>query len=224
MLIFLLIFTFIRWSEGGYCATPRDDTLYTYPSVNNCSTFIVCIDNEEVEVSCMESTLFPRSSEKVCVNPCPVESTTKRAAGSKGTYEFSSDYSIFPEIGAPKYTTICPSTGETKAVIPNQCSEYIECNSGIGTRHKCEDGEDFSPLEYKCLPKEESDCKITKVRGSPNPKCRFEKENSAVVFASDTCSDFKKCAYLKAWTIKCAQNTLFDKEKKRCDWEEEVKC
>lgn len=226
--IFSVISLLIVTTKAKYCAQPRDDTLYIYPSANNCSTFFVCHNNEEIEMSCLESSLFMYTEERVCLEKCSIKTTTRtRTTATKTLYDYSSDYLLFPADDVPARTIICPSSGKTKAAIPYNCNEYIECDEGIGTRRICEIGSKFSSALYECLPETESDCKVDnnkKPKGSYISKCRFERGNSLVVFPSENCADFKKCANLMAWTITCAQNTKYSRERRSCEWADKVKC
>lgn len=224
MLIILIILTLLSSTSSRYCATQRDDTLYIYPSENNCSSFIVCYHNEEYEMSCLQASLFMYTNERLCLEACPVVETKRRTV-TKASYEFTLDHELFPAEEFPSRTILCPSTGTSKASIPQQCTEYILCEDGIGRRVKCENGTKFSPTKFECVSNEESDCLIKKLKGSPNKKCRFEKKGiSPLIFPSENCSDFKKCSNLMAWTIRCAQYTNYSKEKRSCEWENEVKC
>lgn len=223
----LIIFTFfaaiIASSEAGYCKMSRDDTLYIYPSVNNCSVFIVCHHNEEYEMSCLEASLFHFADQRLCLDECSIEATTRRA--SRNSYDYATDYALFPAAGAPEKTALCPTVGETVAAIPHECREYIKCHDGIGTRNKCDNVMEFSPITHQCLPEDKSDCKVKKAKGIPNSKCRFEKgSSSTLLLPTKKCSDFEKCSHLMAWTVSCPQHCHFDAKTKTCDWEEKVSC
>ncbi|KAG5678698.1 hypothetical protein PVAND_008346 [Polypedilum vanderplanki] len=228
--IFIItISTLIVSTIAKFCTTSRDDTLYIYPSANNCSSFILCHHNEEIEMSCLQSSLFMFTDERVCIDECSETSQMKTANAKTLQYNYNTDYLIFPAENEPIRTVICPSHGSTIAAIPQECNDYIECVDGIGTRKKCDIGSKFSPSLFHCEPEDESDCKVgsdnkKKMKGSYVRKCRTEKGNSALVFATDNCSEFKKCANLMAWTISCANGTSFSKESRTCEWENEVKC
>lgn len=227
----LIIFTFIvitiiiALSEADYCHMARDDTLYIYPkNDNNCSKYIACHHNEKYELSCLQASLFLYSDERLCLEEChqeDIEKTSSRT--SRNSYDFASDYLIFPAEGVPAKTILCPPSGYTLASIPQVCNEYIECEDGFGSRRKCEDKMEFSPTKFQC--EESSDCSTKKIKGTPHSKCRFEKSTSSTLLVpSENCSEFKKCAHLMAWTITCAQNTNFNQATKFCDWEENVEC
>lgn len=202
---------------------PRDDTLYIYPIVNNCSVFIACHNNAEYEMNCLEASLFLFSDERLCLEECSIEATTKRF--SKKSYDYATDHLIFPAEGLPAGTILCPPTGKVNATIPHDCQEYIECQNGIGTRKKCSNREEFSPIEYKCMSEYKSECIEKRTKGIPNSKCRFEKgSSSTLLLSSKKCSEFEKCAHLMAWTIPCPQHCHFDIKSKICDWEDQVKC
>lgn len=232
LIIFTFISTLIISAHAKRCAIASDDdTLYIYPSINNCSTFIVCYHNEEIEMNCLESSLFMYTDERVCLESCATKrriGSRKKFRGSKITYDFSSDYLLFPLIDAPSPTILCPSYGTTKAAIPQNCDEYIECNDGIGMRRKCENGYKFSPTQYECLDVNLSDCVINKkLKGLYNSKCHRQtgiSNLSSFVFPSEKCSNFRKCANFLAWTIRCAKNTSFSKKIGSCEWNDEVEC
>lgn len=201
----------------------RDDTLYIYPSVNNCSVFIVCHRNEEYEMNCLEASLFLFSDQRLCLENCSIETTTKR--NLKSSYDYSTDYSIFPANDAPAKTILCPETGKVLSAIPHECRDFIECVDGIGTRKSCENGMEFSPIKHECLPEDKSDCTIKKAKGTPNSKCRFEKGSSpTILLPSKKCSEFEKCSHLMAWKIPCPVKCHFDSTLKKCDWEQNVRC
>ncbi len=222
LLAFFAAFT-ITSLEAGYCKMSRDDTLYVYPSENNCSVFIVCHHNEEYEMSCLEAPLFSDIDERLCLEKCDNKATTRRV--TMNSYEYTTDYSIFPADGEPAKTVLCPSEGEVLASIPHECHEYIECQDGIGTRQRCENGMEFSPIEHKCMPEENSNCVVKKSKGTPHSKCRFQRgSSSALLLPSKKCSEFRKCSHLMAWTISCPHGTLFDVDAKICEWEENVQC
>lgn len=223
----LSIFAFIviiASSEADYCHMARDDTLYIYPKdVNNCSKYIVCHHNEKYELSCLQASLFLYSDERLCLEECLQVDIQNTSRSSRNSYDFASDYLIFPSEGAPAKTILCPPSGNTLAAIPQVCNEYIECVDGIGSRRKCEDRMEFSSTKFQC--ELSSDCSAKKVKGTAHSKCRFEKgTSSTLLLPSEKCSDFKKCAHLMAWTITCAQNTNFNLTTKSCDWEENVNC
>jgi hypothetical protein len=218
----ILFFSLTPIALGRYCATPKDDTLYIYPSANNCSMFIVCLHNEEIEMSCLQASLFMFTKKRVCMDECAIETTTRRMKAK--SYEFTLDYDVFPALDSPHRTILCPLKGSTRAFIPHTCDEYIECVDGVGSRMSCDNGTKFSPTKYDCVPDKESNCSMKKVKGSPNKKCRFEKGKASVVFPSEKCSEFKKCSNLMSWTIQCAQFTRFNKMTKSCEWENEVNC
>ena len=224
LIIFTLILTFIISSQAKYCDTASDDTLYIYPSINNCSKFIVCYHNEEIEMSCLQASMFMFTDERVCLEPCNMKMTPskKRIKRSEQSYDISSDYSLFPAIDLSNQTIICPSSGFTLAIIPQNCNEFIECNNGIGIRRKCEDGYEFSPSKYQCIESIKSDCIVNKrLKASHQSKCRSkEGDSSSFLLPSEKCSNFIKCAKNKAWTLTCAQNTIFSKEKMSCEWKD----
>lgn len=225
LIIFIIIFALIiAPSKAVYCPMERDDTLYIYPSEHNCSNFIICHHNEVFEMSCLQASIFLFTDESLCLENCSaIESTTNRI--SRTSYDFSSDFLLFPREGEPAKTIICPPQGETFAAIPQDCKTYIECRDGIGTRKLCQHGMEFSPIKYKCEPEDTANCSSKKVKGTPNSRCRFEKgSTSTLLMPSEKCSDFKKCTHLMAWTITCAQHSHFNHATKTCDWEENVKC
>lgn len=228
LMILTLISTLIISSQAKYCDTASDDTLYIYPSINNCSKFIVCYRNEEIEMSCLQASLFMFTDERVCLEPCNMKMTAvkKRIRRSESSYDYSSDYSLFPSIDMPNQTIICPFSGFTAAIIPENCNEFIECNNGIGIRRKCEDGFEFSPSKYQCVESINSDCIVNKrLKASHHSKCRSKEGNSSsFILPSEKCSDFVKCDRNKAWPIPCPQNTRFSKKKMSCDWKNEVNC
>lgn len=227
--IFTLISTLIISTQALDCATANDDTLYIYPSMSNCSKFIVCYRNEEIEMSCLEASLFMFTDERVCLESCHVKMTTARQhklRDSKASYDYSSDYLLFPSADKPKTTLLCPSRGTTRAAIPHNCNEYIECDDGIGTRQRCADGYEFSPSTYECEEVSVSDCGVNnKLKGSYIPRCRFVKSNlSSFVFPAENCFFFQKCANHMAWPIRCAKSTSFSRATKSCEWSDEVTC
>lgn len=227
MLIIFIILAFIAIiapSEADYCHMARDDTLYIYPKDdNNCSKFIVCHHNEKYELSCLQASLFLYSDERLCLEDCRQADPQQTSRSSRNSYDFASDYSIFPAEGVPAKTILCPPSGTTLAAIPQVCNEYIECKDGVGSRQKCEDKTEFSPSKFQC--EEASDCSTKRVKGTPHSKCRFEKgTSSTLLLPSEKCSAFKTCAHLMAWTITCAQNTNFNQATKTCDWEDNVEC
>lgn len=230
--VIIIISTLIVTTVTKYCTTQRDDTLYIYPSANNCSSFIVCYHNEEIEMSCLQSSLFMFSEERVCLKECSAVNDAKMRSRAetevaKSTiYEYAKDYALFPAANKPEYTIICPSRGITRAAIPQECREFIDCDDGVGTRRRCDIESKFSPSLYKCVPEDESDCEVgmERIKGSYVRECRSKKGNSALVFPSENCSGFLKCANHMAWTVTCAQNTSFSREKGSCEWNEEVKC
>lgn len=221
--IFIFFAIVIASSEAGYCRMSRDDTLYIYPSVNNCSVFIVCHHNEEYEMSCLEASLFLFTDQRLCLDECSIETTTRKI--TKNSYDYATDYSIFPAEGMPSETILCPSVGEVNASIPHLCHEYINCRDGIGTRNKCDKDMRFSLIEHECVNEEVSGCTITKPKGTPNSKCRYEKgSSSSLLLPSKKCAEFEKCSHLMAWTIPCPKHCNFDPKTKKCDWEEKVEC
>lgn len=229
LITFILISAIIiASSQAKNCDTASDDTLYIYPSINNCSKFIVCYRNEEIEMSCLQASMFMFTDERLCLEPCNMKMTAgkKRIRRSVPSYDVSTDYSLFPAIDMPIQTIICPSSGFTSAIIPQNCNEFIECKDGIGVRRKCENGNEFSPSKYLCVESINSDCIVNKrLKASHHSKCRSKEGNSSsFLLPSEKCSDFIKCAKNKAWTITCAQNTSFSREKMSCEWNDEVKC
>lgn len=222
MFFFLLFLLSLTASEATYCAMPEDETLYIYPNQKNCSTFIACIGFEEYEFDCVKAPLFiPWSSESLCVEECASVETTKKIT-SKPNYQLPPDPLLYPD--TPARTLICPPQGKTNAVVAQSCSDFIECDNGIGTKTKCPDGEEFSPTKYKCVPKDNSDCSKQKEKGSFNIKCRYDKGGSPTYFQSDSCSEFKKCANQMAWNVKCAHYCHWNNERKTCDWAKNFDC
>lgn len=112
-----------------------------------------------------------------------------------------------------------------QAIISKNCNEFIECNNGIGIRKNCEEGYEFSPFKYQCIENINSDCIVNKrLKASHQSKCRSkEGDSSSFLLPSEKYSDFIKCAKNKAWTLTCAQNTIFSKEKMSCEWKEKGK-
>lgn len=207
-------------SDATYCASSTDDTINIYPSPRNCSYFIACIDNEEYEYECLKAPIFGMESK--CVDSCSIASTTKRKSSGKVAVELPPDPVLFPD--SPARTIICPPTGESKAVVALSCTEYISCENGIGEKKKCKDGEEFSPSQFACVTKKNSDCSKNKPKGSYHIKCRYDKGGEPIYFASDKCPEFKKCANQKSWTVKCAQYTHWNDEIKVCDWANSFDC
>lgn len=175
LMILTLISTLIISSQAKYCDTSSDDTLYIYPSINNCSKFIVCYRNEEIKMNCLQASLFMFTEERVCLEPCNMKMTAakKRIKRSDQSYDYSSDFSLFSAIDMSSQTIICPFSGFTTAIIPQNCNEFIECNNGIGIRRKCKDGFEFSPSKYQCVESINSDCIVNKrLKVSNHSKCR----------------------------------------------------
>lgn len=209
-------------SEAAYCASPDEETLYIYTSPKNCSNFIACIDNEEYEFECLDALLFyPEATEAKCVEACSSVDTTKKTP-SKSTSELPPDPLLFPDSSAR--TIICPPNGETKAVVTHSCTEFISCKDGVGTKQNCSSGEEFSPTQYSCVSKKNSDCQNQKQKGSHHIKCRYDKGDDAIYFPSDKCPEFKKCANLLAWNVKCARYCHWNNEQKTCDWANNFDC
>lgn len=226
MSVILVIFMcgIITISEAVFCSSPKDETLYIYPSPNNCSTFITCIDNEEYEFDCLLAPMFENTSESLCLNQCSTVATTKKGSSKSSTTSKDNDYELYPE--TPARTIVCPPTGITKASIPKSCTDYIACENGIGTRTPCPFGTEFNPNTYECLPKKDSECKVelSSKRGKYHIKCRYDKGHVATYFASDACNGFKKCSNQFAYEEKCANNCFWNDEDKLCDWATITKC
>lgn len=210
LLIFLLSMTA---TKATYCPMAEDETLYIYPSENNCSTFLACIDFEEYEFGCVKAPLFiPWASKPVCLEECDSGETT--------TYGLPPDPLLYPD--SPARTPICPPRGKTQAVSQS-CSEYIDCDDGIGTKKNCPDDEEFNPWKLKCM-KNDSECSKQKETGSLNSECQNDKGGSPTYFPSDSCSEFKKCENQMAWNVRCAHYCHWNNELKTCDWAKNFDC
>lgn len=218
ILIFLVSFA---TSEATYCASSDEDTINIYPSPRNCSHFIACINNEEYDYECLSAPLFYPGVESLCVDACAAVATTKRSS-SKTSEELPPDNLLYPE--SPSRSVICPPTGETKAVVANSCTDYISCRKGVATKKSCKEGEEFSPTQFVCLPKNKSDCPRQKLKGSYHIKCRYDRGGDPVYFPSEKCPEFKKCTNQQAWNIKCARYAHWNDEIKSCDWADSFDC
>lgn len=219
----ILLTYFVAFGDAAFCSSPEENTLYISPSPTNCSNFVACIDFEEYEFDCIQAPLFiPWSAEAACITPCSIESTTRKTI-VKNNAEWVPDPYLFPD--TPARTVICPSTGKTMAAVPQSCSEYLSCDNGIGTKHKCDVGFEFSPSSYQCVEKKNSDCARSKLKGSQHSKCRYDKEGGPpVYFQSDICPEFKKCASQLAWQVKCARYCHWNNEEKSCEWADKFEC
>lgn len=222
-MIFLFVFLVsLASSDAGFCSSSDDNTLYIYPSTRNCSNFIACIDFEEYEFDCIQAALFiPWSTETLCIESCASVSTTKKTS-SKSSTELPPDPLLFPN--SPSRTIVCPPTGETKAVVPQSCTEYLSCSNGAGTKTTCPVGEEFSPTRYECVPKKNSDCHNQKLKGAHHSKCRFDKGTEPIYFRAHSCPVFKKCANQMAWEVKCARYCHWNDDKRTCDWADSFNC
>lgn len=222
----ILIFIFLislATSEAGFCQIPStSETLSIYPSTRNCSTFVACLFNEEYEFNCLLASLFiPWTNDTLCVDPCPSVATTKKKS-SKVASELSPDLLLFPD--TPSRTIVCPPNGDTKAVVPNTCIEYISCSDGVGTKLACPVGEEFSPSRFECVPIKNSDCTKQKLKGTHQSKCRFARETDLIYFKGSSCPVFKKCANQLAWDVKCAKLCHWNDDQKTCDWADSFNC
>ncbi|CAO1369801.1 unnamed protein product [Diamesa serratosioi] len=215
MSIILVIFMcgIITISEAVFCSSPKDETLYIYPSPNNCSTFITCIDNEEYEFDCLLAPMFENKSEALCLNQCSTVGTTKKGS-SKTVSSKNNDFDLYPETSGR--AIVCPLGGASLASIPSSCTDYISCYEGIGTRKTCPIGFEF--YKYECVPKQQSKCVVSPMKGTYHIKCRYDKGQVATYFASDSCDGFKKCTNQLAYEAKCAHGSFWDDENKICDW------
>lgn len=222
VVLVICMYSIITISEAAFCSSPKDETLYIYPSPNNCSTFITCIDNEEYEFDCLLAPMFENTSDTLCLNQCSTVGTTKKGSSKTTTSSKDNDLELYPEI--PARTIVCPPTGTTKACIPKSCTDYISCDNGIGTKTPCPIGTEFNPNKYECLPKKDSQCTVSTMKGIYNIKCRYDKGQVATYFASDACNKFKKCANQLAYEEKCANNCYWNDEDKMCDWAANTKC
>lgn len=217
MFILLIVLVSITASEATSCPMAEDDTLYIYPNQRNCSTFYACIGFREYEFDCIKAPLFiPWASEPLCLDACDSVETTK------SSYQLPPDPLLYPD--SPARTPVCPPQGRTQAVVAQSCTKYIECNSGIGTKTECPEGEEFSPSRYKCVPKDVSDCSKQKLRGALNNKCRNDRGGSPIYFQSESCAEFKKCANQMAYIVKCADHCNWNNERKTCDWAKSFDC
>lgn len=221
MFFIFILFVSLATSEATYCASSDDETINIYPSPRNCSYFIACINNEEYEYECLNAPVFYPGIETRCIEACAAVSTTKKTH-SKSTEEFPPDSILFPD--TPVRSVICPPTGETLAAIPQSCTEYISCSSGIATKKTCGEGEEFSPSKFICLPKKKSDCPKQKMKPSYHIKCRYDKGEDPVYFPAENCAEFKKCANQQSWKIKCARYAHWNDELKTCDWADSFDC
>jgi Chitin binding Peritrophin-A domain len=210
-------------SKATFCASPNEETLYIYTSPRNCTNFIACIDNEEYEFECLNAPVFyPQITEPLCVQACASVATTKKASSSKSSSDLPLDPLLFPD--SPARTIVCPPTGETKAVVAQSCSKYISCKNGVGTKEVCPDGQEFSPNNFECVLKTNSDCQKQKAKGTHHIKCRYDKGSDPIYFASEKCPEFKKCANQLAWDVKCARYCHWNNELKTCAWADSFNC
>jgi Chitin binding Peritrophin-A domain len=221
MIEIISFLSFISACAATFCSS-NPDTLTIYPSPNNCSTFKACIHNEESEFDCIQAPLFiPFSSETICMTPCAAVSKAKKAPSASSS-EWPEDKLLFPD--SPARTIVCPPTGETVAVVVQSCDEYLICKGGVGTRTKCPEGQEFSPSRYECVVKRNSDCRKQKLKGSHHIKCRFDKGTDPILFSSDVCPRFKKCANQLSWEIECARYTHWNNEMQSCEWADKFDC
>lgn len=224
-MFFLFIFLIhLATSEASFCSSPEDETLYIYPSANNCSVYVACIDFEEYEFECIKAPLFiPWSEEPTCLEPCEsVISTRKSTTRKSQTSELPRDHQLYPEQSAR--TIVCPPSGDTKATVMQSCTDYVTCHDGVGTVQTCPQGKEFSPSTYECVDKRNSDCQRQKLKGSQHIKCRYDKGGDPIYFQSDKCPEFKKCAYQEAWTVNCARYCHWNNEERTCEWADRFNC
>lgn len=223
MFFALVLLTCLTMGEATFCSFDEEDTLYIYPSPRNCSNFLACINFEEYEFECIKAPYFiPWSKNAICVEDCPSEASTKKPQKAKQLTEMPPDPALYPD--EPAETIVCPQSGETKAAVYNSCSSYIDCNDGVGTKKNCSEGKEFSPKEYKCVEKSKSGCRKDKKGGSFHTKCRYQKPGDNILFPSESCHSFKKCANQLVFTIDCAGGCNYNRETERCDYEENFKC
>lgn len=222
MFFVLLVFIGLPISEATFCSSPEDDTLYIYPNSENCSHFSACIDSEEYDFECIQAPLFiPWTDKSVCFEPCEATTSTKKATPRTSTV-FPADEDLYPNITAN--TVVCPPSGESKAVVQQSCSHFLNCNDGKGTKHECPADHEFSPSSYECVAKEISDCPVQKQKGTHHIKCRYDKGGDSIYFSSETCPEFQTCANQMAWKIKCARDCHWNDEEKTCDWADRFDC
>jgi Chitin binding Peritrophin-A domain len=222
---FCLIFlTFFSFGNANYC-TSEPDTLAIYPSPNNCSTFIACVNGEESTFECVQAPQFiPGSESSICMTPCIGGSSASKKPSNKETTDLPPDPLLYPD--TPSRTIVCPPSGETRAVISqSRCSEFLSCKNGVGTKEACPAGQEFSPSQYECVDKRNSDCSRHKQKGKYSQKCRYDKGGfEPIYFASSVCPEFKKCAVKLAWSVKCARYTHWNNDQKTCEWADKFIC
>ncbi|CRL08527.1 CLUMA_CG021365, isoform A [Clunio marinus] len=223
MILIVLFLSYFSTSSATFCSSPDENTLYIYPSEYNCSTFIACINSEEFEFECIQAPRFIQWSEKaICMQSClPVESTPKHTEQTI-LIGFPADTILYPDI--PARSIICPPLRKTKAIIPETCTSYLDCNDGIAIKTECPVGEQFSPTQYECVPEIESDCHHIRQQGLHHIKCRYDKGLIPLYFESDSCPVFKKCANKLAWEVECARDCHWDNDNKICDWADNFEC
>lgn len=222
MIFCLIILTLFSVSDASYCSS-EPDTLAIYPSPNNCSTFTACVNGEESTFECIQGPIFiPGSASPICMPSCGATTAPPKKSSKKESSDLPPDPLLYPD--SPSRTIVCPPTGETKAVILDSCSEFLSCKGGIGTKETCPVGQEFSPTQYECLPKANSDCVRQKQKGKFSQKCRFDKGSDPVYFSSSVCPEFKKCALQLAWSVKCARYTHWNNEEKTCEWADKFIC
>lgn len=203
-------------------STFADDTLYIYPSANNCSNFLVCLHHEEFEFSCLQAPLFGYPETAVCTDPCKPKSSSKKSVRKAVDQSRKIDLSLYPD--EPGRSIVCPKKGKSVARILQSCQQYVSCENGIATKITCDDGKEFSPNRLKCVDASESECTVAKQKGVHHSKCRYNISKRKIYFSSDRCDYFRKCENGLAFEEKCAEHTFWDPDAESCGWGSPTKC
>ncbi|XP_023161469.2 mucin-2 [Drosophila hydei] len=147
----------------------------SYPYVQNCEYYILCLGDGEYYVArCISNTYFDPKTGNCGANVSPTAcreqdtatTTTEATTTTKTTTEVVSTIST-PTTSVATTTTVAPvrpggicgtkDEGEMIA-YPNDCSKYIVCVSPIPVGFYCTAGSYFSAKQQQCVSWEDSDC------------------------------------------------------------------
>ena len=121
-------------------------------------------------------------------------------------------------------SNFCRDKSDGLHANPSDCSRYYTCHVGITYEHSCGATLVFNtaPAVMSCDFPRNVDCLSGGVRGT-NPGFCHDKTDGLHAHPTD-CSKYYNCHSSNGVATSCPAGTLYNRDRKYCDWEDRVTC
>ncbi|XP_065359263.1 chitin-binding domain protein cbd-1-like [Calliphora vicina] len=196
------------------CTNKPDFTLLPYEE--NCTMFIICLEDMEHWAYCKTGEYFDLTEAKC------LASANEESCRASSTTEPTTITTQDPNLG-PCYN----KPDGSKIPYPNNCTKYIECHYPLNVGYDCPQGLEFSAHYEECVEPNLADCSIktsptmpttTEITTTPQPveTCENKPTGTTLSYPED-CSKYYMCINGQEKLTNCMPQSYYDPATGECD-------